>query len=182
MTFPLTLLLILLPVQHLFANQQTQPSPTPTESAKIEISYNPSEDKTMVKLTPVQISGTNGVYRSLHMSPYFSYPGKDPRRPEFVNFELTSVVAGRLRTDLYVVFLIDGEKIFLSSSRSAIKRPVPGRVWVGERLVFRMPYETFVRITKAKTFEIKFDAVRFPVGERELQALREFLTYLEPQS
>jgi hypothetical protein len=116
------------------------------------------------------------------MSPYFSYPGKDPRTPEFVNFELTSVVAGRLRTDLYVVFLIDGEKIFLSSSRSAIKRPVPGRVWVGERLVFRMPYETFVRITKAKTFEIKFDAVRFPVGERELQALRELLTYMEPQS
>jgi hypothetical protein len=78
--------------------------------------------------------------------------------------------------------MIDGEKVFLSSSRWAIKRPVPGRVWMGERLVFRMPYDTFVKITKANTFEIKFDAVTFSVGETQKQALRDFLTYMKPST
>jgi hypothetical protein len=70
--------------------------------------------------------------------------------------------------------VIDGEKVFLSSNRWAIKRPVPGRVWLGERLVFRMPYETFVKITNAKTFEIWFDGVRFSLGEAHLRMLRAF--------
>ena len=42
-----------------------------------------------------------------------------------------------------------------------------------------MPYETFVKITKANTFEIKFDAVTFSVGETQKQALRDFLTYMK---
>ncbi len=165
-----------------FSSAFQQPQSSSSTNAKIETSYNSAEDKTTVKLAPVQISGTKGIYRSLHMSPYFSFPGKDPRAPEFISFELNSVVAGRLRTDLYVVFIIDGETVFLSSSRWAVKRPVPGRLWVGERLVFRMPFETFVKITKAKTLEIKFDALRFPVGEKELQSLRELLTYMEPRA
>ena len=37
-----------------------------------------------------------------------------------------------------------------------------------------MPYPTFVKITKAKEFAIKFDAVKFDVGETHLQTLREF--------
>jgi hypothetical protein len=82
---------------------------------------------------------------------------------------------------LYVVFKVDGEEIFLSSNREAIKRPVPGRVWVGERLVFRMPYETFVKITNAATVEIKFDAVTFALGEEQKHALRDFLTYMTPR-
>jgi len=114
------------------------------------------------------------------MSPSFSFPGRQVVTPSIIDFELQTVVRGRLRTDLYVVFMIDGEKVFLSSSRWAIKRPVPGRVWVGERLVFRMPYETFVKIMKANSFEIKFDAVTFSVGETQKQALRDFLTYMKP--
>jgi hypothetical protein len=141
---------------------------------KIETSYDPIKDKTTVRLAPVQISGENGKYHSLHMSPAFSYPGKEPRKPDIIDFELRSVVKGRLDTDLYVLFVIDGEKVFLSSGRWSIKRPVPGRVWVGERLVFRMPYETFVKITQAKTFEIRFDGVRFPLSEEHLKLLRAF--------
>jgi hypothetical protein len=44
---------------------------------------------------------------------------------------------------------------------------------MGERLVFRMPYETFLKITNAKQFEIKFDGVKFDVGEPQMEALRE---------
>ena len=134
---------------------------------------------TKVRLPPVQISGENGKYRSLQMSPGFSYQGKEPRTPDIIDFELCTVVKGRLDTDLYVQFVIDGKKVFLSSNRWAIKRPVPGRVWLGERLVFRMPYETFVKITKAKALEIRFDDVRFSLSEEHLRMLRAFGEHLQ---
>ena len=151
------------------------------QSAKIETSYDAEKNRTTVRLLPMQISGEQGKYKSLHLSPSFSYPGIEAAAPAIVDFELQTVVKGRLRTDLYVVFMIDGEKVFLSSSRWAVKRPVPGRVWVGERLVFRMPYETFVKITNAKSLAIKFDAITFAVGETQLQALRDLLAYMKPQ-
>ena len=155
-------------------------SPVAPQAAEIETSYASSKDQTTVKLAPVQISGEQDKYHSLHMSPSFSFPGHQRvAAPAIVDFELQTVVKGRLRTDLYVVFIIDGETVFLSSNRWGIKRPVPGRVWMGERLVFRMPYETFVRVTKAKDFQIKFDGIKFSVGETQKQALRELLDYMK---
>jgi len=145
-----------------------------TEGAKIEASYDRSTDRTTVRLAPVQISAEKDKYHSLHMAPSFSFPGRQPARPAVIDFEVQTIVkAILLDSDLYVVFIIDGEKIHLSSNRWAIARPVPGRRWVGERLVFRMPYETFVKITKAKTFAIKFDGISFPVREEQRQGLRE---------
>lgn len=179
----LTLALALLAVQLIAVRSasQTAMGVAPEGSPKIETSYDAEKDKTTVRLAPMQVSGEQGKYRSLHMSPSFSYPGVQVTTPSIVDFELQTVVKGRLRTDLYVVFIIDGEKVFLSSSRWAIKRPVPGRVWMGERLVFRMPYETFIKITRAKTLAIKFDAVTFAVGDTHLQALRELAAYMKPR-
>jgi hypothetical protein len=148
--------------------------------AKIETSYDSRKDRTTVRLAPIEISSDQGKYHSLHMSPSFNFPGHQPTTPTIVDFELQTVVKGRLSTDLYVVFIIDGETVFLSSNRWAIKRPVRGRVWMGERLVFRMPYETFVKITEAKEFQIKFAQVKFSVGESQRQALRELLHRMKP--
>lgn len=175
-------LLILLLSPPLFATAPLTTTPqtlTQEQPAKIETTYDEQKDKTTIKLAPVKI-GEAGKYHSIHMSPSFSFPARSPVTPAIVDFELQTVVKGRLRTDLYVVFVIDGETVFLSSSRWAVKRPIPGRVWMGERLVFRMPYETFVRVTKAKTLAIKFDGVSFQVGEKEQLALRELLSYMKP--
>ena len=150
------------------------------EPIKVETVYDEAKDKTTIKLQPIQIATSVDKYVSVAMSPSFSFSGRRASRPEIVDFELRTVVRGRLRTDLYVVFMIDGEKTFLSSNRWAVKRPVRGRLWMGEHLVFRMPYETFVKITKAKSVEIKFDAVVFPLSESHLQALRDFLVSMNP--
>lgn len=150
------------------------PQVTTVQTAKIETTYDSSKDRTTVRLTRVQISGEKGNYHSLHMAPAFSFPGHQPERPDIIDFELQTVVKGRLDSDLYVVFIVDGETIFLSSNRWAIARPVPGQRWVGERLVFRMPYETLLKITKAKKFEIEFNGVAFEVGGPEMQTLSDF--------
>ena len=172
-TLPLLVLLLLLsalraPTTTAFSQR------TAAKLSPIETSYDSVKDKTTVRLLPVKISGERDKYYSLHMSPSFSYPGRQPQTPSKIDFELQTVVKGRLKTDLYVVFIIDGETIFLSSNRRGIKRPVPGRVWMGESLVFKMPFETLLRIAGANTLEIKMDAVRFEVGEGQLEAIRHF--------
>ena len=121
------------------------------KTPKIETTYDSGKDKTTVRMNPMRISADKGRYHSLHLVPAYSFPGQVPRTPESIDFELQTVVKARkLRVDLYVLFVIGGEKIFLSSNRWAVKKPVPGRPWVGERLVFRMPYETLLKLANAK--------------------------------
>jgi hypothetical protein len=170
-------LLVLLAGSAICAREDS--SPAAPQTPKIETSYDPAKDRTTIRLAPVEFASEAGKYKHIYLSPHFSFPGRERTTPEIVDFELQTVVKGRLRTDLYVLFIIDGEKIHLSSSRWAVKRPVPGRVWIGERLVFRMPYDTFVKITKAASVEIKFDAVTFSLGETQRQALRDFLSHMD---
>ena len=83
-------------------------------------------------MAPMQISGDKGKYHSLHLAPAYSFPGRAPRTPEIIDFELQTVVKARqLKVDLYVLFLIDGEKIFLSSNRRGVKNPVAGAAMGG---------------------------------------------------
>lgn len=142
--------------------------------ARIETTYDQSKDRTTVRLAPVQILISNPRYHSLHMSPSFSYAGKTYVKPTDIDFELQTVVKGRLRTDLYVVFVVDGQEIFLSSNRWAVKNPVRGRTWVGERLVFRMPFETLQRLVEAKRAGVKFDGVLFPFDDSHKRILKKF--------
>lgn len=151
-------------------------------SVRIKTTYDGQKDKTTVRLAPVRISGEKDKYHSLHFAPSFSYTGQTPQKPEVLDFELQTVVKTKLKVDLYVVFVVDGETIFLSSNRRGVRNPVPGKRWIGERLVFRMPYETLLKITKAQKVEIRMDAVRFEVGEPQLQTLRDFARRMEPES
>ena len=45
---------------------------------------------------------------------------------------------------------------------------------MGERLVFRMPYQTFLKMAAANTVAVKLDAVDFEFGEKPMQAIRDF--------
>jgi hypothetical protein len=145
------------------------------KTPKIETTYNSGKDKTTVRMTPMQISGGNGRYHSLHLAPAYSFPGQVPRTPKIIDFELQTVVKARkLKVDLYVLFVIDGEKIFLSSNRWSIKKPVADRTWVGEHLIFRMPYETLLKLANAKQALIRMDGVDFELSEDHRSALRAF--------
>jgi hypothetical protein len=80
MVNPTILLLALtLPVSQLnlvrSANQTTV-SVEPQDSTKTETTYDAEKDKTIIRLAPLQISGENGKYLSLRMSPSFSFPGR----------------------------------------------------------------------------------------------------------
>jgi hypothetical protein len=152
------------------------------QSSQLETKYDTAKDVTTVSLPPLQISGEKDEYYSLHVAVSFDYPGHTLKAPEFFRFEIRSVVKGRkLNPDLYVVFLVDSETIHLSSNRWAVKNPVRGKRWIGERMVFSMPYDTFIKLTKAKVVAIRMGGARFDLAERSLQRLREFQMYV-PQN
>jgi len=145
------------------------------QTPKIETTYDSRKQKTTVRMNRMQISGDKGRYHSLHLAPAYSFSGQVPQTPQIIDFELQTVVKARkLRVDLYVLFVIDGEKIFLSSNRWGVKKPVPGRPWVGEHLVFRMPFETLVKLANAKQASIRMDAIDFELSNDHLSALRAF--------
>jgi hypothetical protein len=169
LTLPISLLFLGAIYSHPLLKEQE-----PTTPNQIATTYDDKQDKTTVRLPPLQISGPKAQYHSVHIAPAFSYPGHQFRKPELIDFEVQTVVKTKLKIDLYVVFVIDGETIFLSSNRWGVKQPVKGKRWIGERLVFRMPYETLMKITKAKAVEIKMDSVRFPIEESALEQVREF--------
>ena len=137
--------------------------------------YNRAKNETTLRLVPTQISGPKDRYHSLTYSLYYSYPGEDPKPPADVNFELVSVVkAQQLNTDLYVVFLVDGKEIHYSSNRSAIKKPVRGKPWIGERMIFTIPREEFMKMAAAEKLGVKLGGVSFEFNEPARAGLRSF--------
>ena len=132
----------------------------------------PQDNARMFRSKSIPISGPKGHYHSLSFSISVPYDLRPALPKELVNFELVSVVkARRLNTDLYVVFVVDGKEIHFSSNRSAIRRPVRGKPWIGERMVFRIPFEQLQNMTKAKTLSLKLGGVTFDFDEKARQAM-----------
>ncbi len=124
-----------------------------------------------IRWKPVPISGPKDRYHSLSFSISYPYP-ENLALPKTVKFELVSVVkARRLNTDLYVVFVVDGKEIHFSSNRSAIRKPVPGKPWIGERMVFQIPYEQFHKMAEAKTLSVKLGGVTFDFPDNARRAI-----------
>ena len=139
----------------------------------IETGYDQIKDVTTVRVPSIELSGPKDRYHSLSASIYYGYQGKTPSVPERVNFELISVVkARRLNHDLYVVFVVNGEPIHFSSNRSAIRNPVRGKPWIGEKMVFVIPQEDFLKLAAAETLAIKMGGVTFEANEDLRAGLR----------
>ncbi len=80
--------------------------------------------------------------------------------------------ARRLNTDLYVLFVADGNPIHFGSNRSAIRNPVPGKPWIGEKIVFPLTREEFLKIAAAETLAIKMGGVTVEFSEELRGKLR----------
>ncbi|HKR12612.1 MAG TPA: hypothetical protein VJT15_11170 [Pyrinomonadaceae bacterium] len=137
--------------------------------------YNPQKNETTLRLPSSRLSGPKDRYHSLSYAIYYSYPGTEASPPKDVNFELVSVVKARqLNTDLYVVFVVDGKEVHFSSNRIAMPKPVAGRQWIGERMVFSIPREEFVKLAAAEKLGVKLGGVSFEFNEAARASVRAF--------
>ena len=150
---------------------------SPQAALRVETRFDEQKNLTTQSLGPVRLSGPKYRYHSLDFSVSRSYEGTTPPTPDRINFELVSVVKARLlNSDLYVVFVVDGKQIHFSSNRSAIRNPVPGRLWIGERMIFSIPIEDFVKITNAEKLSLKMGGDVFDFDDTSRKALRVFLS------
>jgi hypothetical protein len=138
-----------------------------------ESSYDVLKDVTSFRMPSKKVSGAKDRYHSLSYSISYSYPGREAKACRQVDFELRSVVkASSLNTDLYVVFVVDGKEMHFGSSRSAIRNPVRGKSWIGERMVFHIPREDFLKFAQATKLGVKLGGVTFDFSEQELNTVR----------
>jgi len=152
------------------------------QESKIVTTYDKSKNVSTVTLPRTRIATDTGNYRSLDLSLRYSYQSSTRPEPKTVELELVSVVkAKRLNSDLYVEFLLDGQAVHFSSTRSAIRNPVPGRTWIGERMVFQIPYEDFKKLALAQQLGIKMGSSSFELTSDQLKLLREFVASIDPK-
>jgi hypothetical protein len=145
------------------------------QQTNIETVYDAQKNLTTVRSPLMHLSDDKDKYHSLDFSLRYSYSGQVLRVPERINFDLVSVVKARkLNTDLYVVFLVDGKPIHFSSNRSAIRNPVRGRSWIGEQMIFLIPYEDFLKLAAADKLAIKLGGVTFELSPELRNSLRAF--------
>ena len=146
-----------------------------SQEQKIQIHHDLDKDVITARLEPIRIADNIDRYHRLDLSAFYVYPAKSKQTQPKVDLELSSVVKARkLNPDLYVVFVVDGKDVHFGSNRSAIRKPVPGRFWIGERMVFSVPLEDFQKLAAAKELAIKMGAVRFDLNEDARTALKAF--------
>jgi len=140
---------------------------------RLQTTYDPQKKENTIRVPSTKLAGPNDRYDSLTFSVYYSTLSMFPSPPQTVNFEIVSVVKARkLNPDLYVVFVVDGKEIHFSSNRSAIPKPAAGKPWVGERMVFLIPYEQFKTIAAAKTLAVKLGGVSFDFDDEMQRSIR----------
>lgn len=150
-------------------------SPTPFQQTTIQTLYDKQKNVTTVLLPTTRISGEKDRYHSLDFSISYNYVGETKHLPDRVKVELISVVkARRLNTDLNVVFVLDGEEKHFGSSRSAILKPVPGRLWIGEQMIFSIPFSDFEKFASAERIGVKLGSVAFEFDNEARDLVREF--------
>jgi hypothetical protein len=149
---------------------------TPASAQEPAIKTTVANGTSTVRMTALKIGGEKDHYYSLHLAPSYTYKGAEPTMPESIDFEIHTVVKKRrLNPDLYVVFVIDGERIFLSSNRSAVKNPVPRKRWIGERITMRMPLETYLKLARAGSSVIQMGRTSFVIGSEQKAAMLKLL-------
>ena len=149
------------------------------QELEIKESFDEQKNISTIQLPDTRIAYEHGKYHTLDFSVTYSFKGTSaPAEPQAVELELVSVVkTRRLNTDLYVEFVVDGKSVHFGSKRSAIRNPVPGRLWMGERMIFSIPYKDLVKFSAAKTLAIRLGDTTFPLTNH-LPLLRKFVSTL----
>lgn len=137
-----------------------------------------ADDVSRVEMAPLKISGAKDDYHSVHIALYYRYARHKPEEPGEIDFLIQTVTKKRLlNPDLYIVFVVDGERVFLSSNRRAVRNPVPGRRFIGERIEMRMPLSMLQKIVEAESSAIQMGKTTFVIGPSQKAAIKDFLNF-----
>jgi hypothetical protein len=150
-------------------------TPASTYQQTIQINHNLDKDVITARLVRFRVANDVDRYHTVDLSAEFVHSFKTKETRPKVDLEVFTVVkARRLNTDLYVVFVADDKEMHFGSNRSAIRNPVPGRLWMGERMVFSVPLEEFQKLAATEKLAIKMGGIRLDLNDDARLSLKLF--------
>lgn len=153
-------------------------------NANIETVYNKEKDETKVELKRMSVSVVTFPNNpQLHLTAYFTYPGKDRAKPEsvvlgFVAFSTNHVWKFKDERDLFA--MLGSEKLSLGTAELLDSRNQSD--YVKEVMAMYVPFETFVRVVNfdKDRLNMQLGNVKFELKKNELEALRDLASRAEP--
>jgi HEAT repeat protein len=130
------------------------------------------------QIFPFRVSGT--AQQGLRLSARFLYPGREPRRPEYVVIGLESTSAqARFADRRELTWIADGASIAMPGLERALSQSQSGVI---EQLAGTLPVRDFLTIARAQRLRARIGSVEFALAPPDLAALRYFAGKIPPQS
>jgi hypothetical protein len=168
---------LILSIQVLTFSQSDFPSTFPDPAGKIETKYDRFEDKTAVTLRFLGVAHTDTQW--LYINADSKYDGQLARKhPDSVTlvFQSISLLGYAYPEICKLDALVDGKPLSLGNFVR-----LDARIFLGkyvETIGKQVDYETFVRLAKAKTLEMRFNKTEFKLNEKQIEMLGLFTNLL----
>jgi hypothetical protein len=169
-------------------------------NSKVEKKYD--KDQTTVYLRPMTMRNVRGSIEAqiinegkktetipsevLWMTAYFVSPGKVLVKPRFVviGFRSWTLDKTKYASDHTLIIDFDGSSINLGPMEVVERRIDPNmelhsNQYFLESLELPLPYETFLRITKADKVKMTLGGTEFQLGNEHLEAFRDLISGVE---
>jgi hypothetical protein len=130
------------------------------------------------QIFPFRVSGT--AQQGLRLSARFLYPGREPRRPEYIVIGLESTSAqARFADRRELTWIADGASIAMPGLERALSKSQSGVI---EQLTGTLLVSDFLTIARAQRLRARIGSVEFALAAPDLAALRHFAGKIPPQS
>jgi hypothetical protein len=137
---------------------------------RIRSDYTIQDHLGRTQLFPFRVSGT--AQQGLRLSARFLYPGREPRRPDYVVIGLESTSAQpRFAEGRELVWFADGTRVAMPGLERALSKSQRGVI---EQLTGTLTLRDFLTLARAQRLRARIGSVEFALAETDLAALRHF--------
>jgi hypothetical protein len=170
-------------------------------NSKVEVTYDKAKDLTTTYLRPMTLRYVKSSIEArvinegrvdylpleiLSMTAYFNSPGKVLAKPQaiVIGFRSMAIDKTPYTTDLTLTVRLDGSIVTLGTmtimEHRIDERMSAGPVrYVVESLELPVPYETFLRITKARKTKMILGGTELDLENEHLEAFRDLISRIE---
>jgi hypothetical protein len=149
--------------------------PPATIEGKFAVAHNEAKDQTVVALLHKPVGGDKSC--GLYVTAAFLYYGKASFPPKLIMISFSRINTEEPRFlkqagERELTLNVDGELMKLGSMNS-VKEIVIGYSLFEQGLMLPLPYETFIKIAKAKKADAKIGPLSFKLSEDNLKDFRD---------
>ena len=150
--------------------------PITKEIGKAKVSYNARNDESIseTKISLVYGKSLNGIL----ISAQFLSKGKKIVKPKSINLKIYPAAKDRTYVDDRTIKIIVGKKQLINGTSNFVRANSNGQITLAA-LNQEIPYEDFVKISKAKNVQMQIGPAVFELKNTDLEAFRDLLKTIE---